>query len=128
MKKKMQLTTIALAALAISTTTASAEGDAAAGETVFKKCQACHTLAEGGANKVGPNLWGVMGSTAGARDTGFKFSKAVVDSGIVWTDENLDQYLADPRGFIKGNRMAFAGIRKEEDRANVIAYLKSATQ
>lgn len=85
-------------------------------------------MAEGGANKVGPNLWGVIGSNAGARETGFKYSKAVAESGLVWTDENLDQYLANPREFIKGNRMAFAGVRKDKDRADVIAYLKSATQ
>ena len=127
MTRNISMTAIALAAMAFSATGAHAQ-DVAAGETVFKKCQACHTVAEGGANKVGPNLWGVIGSTAGARDTGFRYSSAIVDSGVVWTDENLDQYLANPREFIKGNRMAFAGVRKDEDRVNVIAYLKSSTQ
>ncbi len=128
MKKTTKLTAIVLAALAISTSQAAAEGDAAAGEKVFKKCQACHTVAEGGANKIGPNLWGIVGSTAGARDTGFKYSKAMAQSDTAWTEENLSDYLANPRAFIKGNRMAFGGLRDEEDRANVVAYLKSATQ
>ncbi len=127
MTKLIMSTAIAFAAIAFSASGAHAQ-DVAAGETVFKKCQACHTVAEGGANKVGPNLWGIIGSTAGARDNGFRYSSALADSGVAWTDDSLDQYLADPRGFIKGNRMAFAGLRKDEDRANVIAYLKSSTQ
>ena len=131
MKKTTKLTAIVLAALAISTTQAAAEGDAAAGETLFnsgKGCARCHTVAEGGAKKIGPNLWGIIGSTAGARDTGFKYSKGVSESGVVWTEENLNEFIANPRKFIKGNRMPFGGLRKEDDRANVIAYLKSATQ
>ncbi len=131
MKQATRLTAIAFAALAISTTQATAEGDADAGEKFFNSsrgCKNCHTVAEGGAKKVGPNLWGIVGSTAGARDTGFKYSKAMVESGTVWTEENLDEFLASPAKFIKGNRMPFGGLRKEEDRANVVAYLVSATQ
>lgn len=128
MKKTTKLTAIVLAALAISTSQAAAEGDAAAGEKVFRKCQTCHTVAEGGADKVGPNLWGIIGSTAGARDTGFKYSKAMAESDTVWTDENLSEFLTNPRAFIKGNRMPFGGLRDEGDRDNIVAYLKSATQ
>ncbi len=127
MKQATRLAALTLAALLLPSAQAAAQ-DVAAGEAVFRKCQACHTLAEGGANKVGPNLWGVIGSTAGARDTGFRYSKALVESGVAWTDEALDEYLANPRQFIKGNRMAFAGVRDAEDRADLIAYLKTTTQ
>ena len=100
-----------------------AEGDAAAGEKVFRKCKACHVV-DKEQNRVGPHLVGVVGREAGAVED-FKYSKALKESGIVWDEENLKKYLADPRGFIKGNRMAFAGLKKEEDLADVIAYLKA---
>lgn len=97
-------------------------GDAAAGEKVFNQCKACHTV-EAGKNRVGPSLHGVVGRKAGAVE-GFKYSDAMQKSDVVWTPENLDKYLADPRGFIPGNKMAFAGVKKPEDRQNVIAYLQ----
>lgn len=102
--------------------TAQAEGDAAAGAKVFNQCKACHTL-EAGKNRVGPSLHGIVGRPAGAVE-GFKYSDAMKNSGLTWTPENLDKYLADPKGFIPGNKMAFAGVKKPEDRQNVIAYLK----
>lgn|SRR5690554_5500453 len=107
-----------------------AQGDAAKGEKTFARCKACHTVEEGGPDRVGPNLHGVFGRTAGTKE-GFKFSKAMQDAGadgLVWDEETLAQYLADPRGFVKGNRMAFPGLKKQEDLDNVIAYLKEATQ
>lgn len=104
-----------------------AEGDVAAGEKVYKKCKTCHVI-DKEQNKVGPHLVGVMGRTAGAVD-GFKYSKAMMESGITWDEETIAAYLADPKGYIKGNKMAFVGLKKEKDIANVIAYLKDgATQ
>ncbi len=105
--------------------TSLAAGDVAKGEKVFRKCKACHVV-DKEQNRVGPHLVGVIGRAAGAVD-GFKYSKAMKGSGISWTEDNLAAYLSDPKGFIKGNRMAFAGLKKEADVANVIAYLKSAT-
>ncbi|MEQ8817575.1 MAG: c-type cytochrome [Thalassobaculum sp.] len=104
---------------------AAAEGDAARGETVFKKCAACHQVGPGAKNRVGPHLTGVMGRTAGSLD-GFKYSKAMTEAGnggLVWDSASLDGYLEAPRTFIKGNRMAFPGLKDAKDRADVIAYL-----
>ena len=103
--------------------TASAEGDAAAGERVFRQCAACHLL-EAEQNRVGPHLVGIFGREAGAVD-GFNYSPALADSGIVWDEETIGAYLADPRGYIPGNRMAYAGLRNPEQIADVIAYMRS---
>ncbi len=127
MSKFLKLATAATLALLIPVASASAEGDAAKGEKVFKKCAACHAIGEGAKNKVGPQLNAVVGRTAGSVD-GFKYSKAMVEAGeggVVWDDETLHSYLEKPRDFIKGNRMSFAGLKKEDDRADVIAYLKT---
>ena len=102
-----------------------AEGDPAKGEKVFRKCKACHVVNEE-KNRVGPHLVAIIGRSAGAVE-GFKYSKAMKESGITWTEENLTAYLSDPRGFIKGNRMAFAGLKKDVEIVNVIAYLKQAS-
>lgn len=103
-----------------------AQGDPAEGEKVFRKCMACH-MVDQEQNRVGPHLVGVMGREAGAVE-GFNYSDAMKEADVVWDEQTLDQYLADPRGYIPGNRMAFPGLRDEEERANVIAYLKEATQ
>lgn len=102
-----------------------AEGDAAAGEAVFRQCASCHALEEG-RNGAGPSLYGIMGATAG-QAAGFRYSPAIADSGIVWTDETLAAFVADPRGYIRGNRMGFRGLRDEQDIADLIAYLTEAT-
>lgn len=104
--------------------TASAE----AGAAVAKKCTSCHDLAKGGASKVGPAMWGVVGSVIGARAAGFGYSEAVKAKGAaggVWGYEELFAWLKDPKAFIPGNKMAFAGISKAEERANLIAYLRT---
>jgi cytochrome c len=122
---KIGLSAVAVS-LALSSGAAQAEGDAAAGEKVYKKCKSCHAI-EAGKNKVGPSLAGISGRDAATVD-GFKYSDALAGSGLVWTDENLDQYLAKPKAFVPGTKMTFPGLKKEADRANVIAYLKGATK
>jgi len=102
-------------------------GDPAAGETVFKKCKACHGV-EKEKHKTGPHLVNIMGRTAGKADGYKKYSKAMQESGIVWNEETLDAYLEAPKKYIKGTRMAFAGLKKADDRADVIAYLKQFSQ
>ena len=108
----------------LSATPALASGDVAAGEKVFKKCKACHVV-DAEKHKTGPHLVNIMGRAAGSADGFRKYSDAMKSSGIVWNEETLDGYLEKPKAYVKGTRMAFAGLRKEEDRANVIAYLKS---
>ena len=113
------------AALALAAPLALAEGDAAAGEKVFKKCKACHII-DKEKNRLGPHLIGIIGREAGSID-GFKYSKAMQEAGITWDETTIDEYLADPKGYVPKNKMAFPGLKKEKDRANVIAYLKEAT-
>jgi cytochrome c len=103
-----------------------ADGDAAKGERLFNRCKACHTIEKGGPNKLGPNLHGLFGRQAGSVE-GYNYSDALKNAGFVWTPEKLDGWLADPRGFLKGNKMTFAGLRKEDQREDLIAYLKEAT-
>ena len=99
-----------------------AMGDLTHGEKVFKKCSACHQIAAGGKNMIGPNLWGVIGRTAGVVDD-YKYSKAMIAYGKEWSFEEMNSYLIKPQAYIKGTKMAFAGLRKEKDRASVILYL-----
>ena len=99
-------------------------GDLAHGEKVFKKCSACHMIASGGKNMIGPNLWSVFGRTAGSVSD-YKYSKAMVAYAKQWNFEEMNSYLIKPQAYIKGTKMAFAGLRKEKDRASVILYLNS---
>jgi cytochrome c len=101
-----------------------AAADPAAGEKVFAKCSSCHTANQGGANGIGPNLYGTVGEPIGKGKAGFAFSGALSGHGGNWTYENLFDWLKSPSAFAPGTKMTFAGLSKPEDRANVIAYLK----
>jgi len=97
-------------------------GDVVAGEKVFKKCAACHSIVKGGKNNIGPALYNVVGRQIGVVSD-YKYSKALSEYGKQWTFEELNGYLIKPAKWIKGTKMAFAGLRKEKDRASVILYL-----
>lgn len=99
-------------------------GNSVEGEKLFKaRCTQCHTIAKGAPHKQGPNLYGLFGRTAGTVPD-YKYSDANKKSGIVWTDQTLYDYLADPKKYIKGTKMAFAGFKKPSERADCVAYLK----
>ena len=104
---------------------AHADGDAVKGKKVFAKCMACHTL-EAGKNKVGPSLHGIIGRKSGSVE-GFTYSDAMKNSNLTWDEATLDKYLTNPKAEVAGNKMAFPGLPKPDDRANVIAYLKEAS-
>ena len=104
---------------------ARADGDEARGETRFQECAACHRL-EAGVNEVGPSLHGIFTRKAGEL-ADFRYSPAMKRSGITWTAETLDKYIADPQGFIPANRMPYAGMTNATDRADLVAYLVKAT-
>ena len=99
-------------------------GDETHGKKVFKKCSACHIVAKGGKNLIGPALYGVVGR-ATASVPNYSYSSALKAHGKDWTFEELNKFLIKPTKYIKGTKMAFAGLRKDSDRANVIAYLNS---
>ena len=97
-------------------------GDVNAGKKVFRTCKVCHTLKEGGKNSIGPNLHSVVGRDAGTVD-GFKYSKAMKESGVVWNEKMLKAFLFNPKKFIPGNKMPFPGLKKPEQIENVITYI-----
>ncbi len=96
------------------------------GRRVFARCRACHTITDGGPNMTGPNLHGVFGRQAGSKER-YNYSPALREAGFDWDAERLDHWLENPREFLKGNKMSFAGIRDAEDRRDVIAFLKVET-
>jgi cytochrome c len=109
--------------MGIIMSTASAE----TGKQVFNKCLLCHTERKGEANKVGPNLWGIVGAKV-AMHSDFKYSASMEQrgaSGKTWTYEDLYRYLYSPKAYVPGTKMAFAGLKKDEERANLIAYLRT---
>lgn len=123
MKRVMMLAGAALVAL--TSAQAWADGDPAKGEKIFKKCAACHAVGEGAKNKVGPELNGVVGRPIASLED-YKYSKAMIafgEGGKVWDSEALHGYLEAPRKIVKGTKMAFAGLRKEDDRDDIVAYL-----
>lgn len=124
--KKMLLSSIAVAAVALmSVASAPAYADVAKGAKVFKKCKACHTTESGGKNKIGPNLFGIVGRAAGTID-GFGYSDAMMEAaagGLVWDEANLNGFLKKPKKFMKKTKMSFGGIKKDGKRANLIEYL-----
>lgn len=117
---------LAIAAVAFLSTAASAVAqDAANGEKVFNKCKACHAVGEGAANKVGPQLNGIVGRKAASLE-GYNYSpayKKAGEDGLVMTEENIAKWLASPKAFVPGNKMSFVGLPKEEEVKDVIAYL-----
>lgn len=104
-----------------------ATANAETGKQVFNKCLICHTQGKGEANKVGPNLWGIVGAKVATR-TGFQYSPAMEQrgsSGKTWTYEDLYRYLYSPKAYVPGTKMAFAGLKKDQERADLIAFLRS---
>lgn len=118
----MKTIVLAGALLAVTVSPGALAQDAAAGEAVFKKCLPCHAVGPEAKNKVGPILNGLPGRTAGTV-AGYSYSKANRESGIVWSEATFREYIRDPRAAIKGTKMVFAGIKKEEDIANLWAFL-----
>ncbi|EWY39307.1 cytochrome C [Skermanella stibiiresistens SB22] len=125
MKKQVLFGLVAGIALMAGVSAASAQ-DAGEGEKVFRQCKACHSL-DAGKKGVGPSLHGLIGRQSGTVE-GFAYSPAMKAANITWTPENLSKYLADPKGFVAGNKMAFAGVKKEDDLKNLVAYLGEAAK
>ncbi|MGH6881009.1 c-type cytochrome [Hypericibacter sp.] len=99
-------------------------GDPVRGETIYHKCQGCHSIDR---NRVGPKHMGLFGRKAGSLPD-FNYSEAMKNSGIVWSEQTLDAFLADPRAMVPGTKMTYAGVKNAQDRADLIAYLKEATK
>lgn len=122
----MRTIVLAISILLTLSVSAFAEGDVKKGKKVFKKCAACHSI-EDGKKKVGPSLYGIINRPAGTVE-GFKYSNALLEAGIVWDDESLRAFITKPKAFLKGTKMAFAGVKKKKDRDNLIAYLTEETK
>ena len=130
MKRSIALCAVfATAAMTAATGAARAQsGDVAKGERAFNlQCKACHTLDRGGANTAGPNLYGLMGRRSGTMQ-GYGYSEVMRRFGIEWTDKTLAEYLSDPKTSMPGTKMVFAGIRRQDQLDDVIAYLRQATR
>jgi len=96
------------------------------GAKIFKKCAACHSISEGGANKIGPALWGVLGRKAGSLSD-YKYSKALIAHGKLWSFDEMNGFLTKPKNWIKGTKMSFAGLKNVKERAAVILYMNENT-
>jgi len=124
MKVSRFIAVFAAGSIAVLASQAMAAGDAAKGEKVARKCKACHTLNEGGKNSLGPNLYGVLGRASGQAE-GYKYSKAMVGSGIVWEEHTFDDFIKQPKKVVPGTKMSFGGIKKATQRADLIAYFQT---
>jgi cytochrome c len=113
----------AVAEVPIATLLAAA--DPAKGADVFKKCASCHSIAQGGANGIGPNLWGTLGEEIGKGKGGYAFSEVLSGKGGKWDFESMNAWLKNPKAFAPGTKMSFAGLSKGEDRANLLAYINT---
>jgi cytochrome c len=102
-----------------------AAADVSKGAEVFKKCASCHSIAQGGANGIGPNLWATLGEEIGKGKGGYAFSEALSGKGGKWDFDSMNAWLKSPKAFAAGTKMSFAGLSKGEDRANVIAYINA---
>lgn len=137
-KSAYQVTNVATVASTTSSETSSVSSEsgnimalfastsAAEGAKVFKKCAACHSIAEGGGNKIGPALWGVLGRPAGSVP-GYKYSKAMAEHGKNWSFKEMNGFLIKPKDWIKGTKMSFAGLKKANERAAVILFMNTKT-
>ena len=137
-KSAYQITNVTTAASTTATETGSensesgnimvlfASTSAADGAKIFKKCAACHSIAQGGDNKIGPALWGVLGRQAGSISD-YKYSKAMTAHGKIWSFEEMNGFLIKPKDWIKGTKMSFAGLKSAKDRAAVILYINENT-
>ena len=134
-KSAYQVANVTTAASTTSAETSSEAGNimalfastsAAEGAKVFKKCAACHSIAEGGKNKIGPALWGVLGRQAGSLPD-YKYSKAMAAYGKKWSFEEMNGFLIKPKDWIKGTKMSYAGLKSEKERAAVILYMNENT-
>jgi cytochrome c len=123
---RLSYLTSTLCAVILLSTSALSAGDVAKGNRLFNKCKACHVVNKE-KNRIGPHLVELFGRKAGSVEK-FRYSKALKNSGIVWNEKTLDAFLIKPRSFVKGTRMSFAGLKKDKDRENIIAYLKAATK
>jgi len=126
MKKITLLAASAAIVLAFGTGSALADGDAEAGKKVFNKCKSCHSF-DASKKKIGPHLNGVVGRAAGTVPD-FNYSDAMKESGLTWDEDTLEKFLEKPKDLVPGTKMTLAGIKKEDDRENVIAYIKSQAQ
>jgi cytochrome c len=117
----------AILLLTILVCTSASAADLAAGRNVYTRCRVCHTLAAGAPSTVGPNLHGLFGRKAGTL-ADYDYSAAMKNSGVVWNDRTLAEYLRDPQAFVPGDKMGFPGIRNPEEIKNLLAYLQKATE
>ena len=128
MKKTTFTLSLSVAVILVAASASAQSGNEARGERLFnQQCKACHTVDKDGARTVGPNLHGLLGRKAGSTE-GFSSSDAMKASGIVWDDKTLVEYLKDPKGRVPGTKMVYIGLKQEAQQADMIAFLKKATQ